>query len=78
MMLSLVLGCVWALVATGTAFLPLRRQMGPGLCPLLAARVVVGWFALDHGARVGILAGAAVLSIFRRPVITLTTSGSAA
>jgi hypothetical protein len=68
MMVSLVLGCVWVLAATGTVLLPVRLREVPGLGLLLAA---AGWLAMDHGAGLGLLAAAAVLSIFCRPLAAL-------
>ncbi len=71
MMVSLVLGCVWVLAATGTVLLPVRLREVPGLGLLLAVPAVAGWLAMDHGAGLGLLAAAAVLSIFCRPLAAL-------
>ena len=67
MMLSLLLGCLWVLAAAGTAFLPMRRQMVPGLFLLLSAPVLIVWMSMDVGWWFGVLALLAVLSMFRRP-----------
>ena len=68
LILSLAL---WVLVATGTALLPMRRQMGPGLALLVSAPVLIVWSF--HAA--GVLLGSAFLlafaSMFRRPLIHL-------
>lgn len=65
---SLVAGCLWVLAAAGTAMLPMRRQMAPGLLLLASAPVVILWIAFAAGWWAGALALLAFLSMFRRPL----------
>lgn len=65
---SVLASCLWVLVASGTAMLPLRRQMAPGLVLLLSAPVLMVWMGTEVGwwaAGLGLLA---FLSMFRRPL----------
>lgn len=64
----LILACIWVLVATGTALLPLRRQMVPGLALLLTAPVLLVWIGVAHGVWVVLAALAGVVSLLRRPL----------
>lgn len=66
---SLVIGCLWVLVATGTAFLPIRRQYPLGISLLIAAPVLIVWIGYDFGWLVAVLALAAFVSMFRRPLM---------
>jgi hypothetical protein len=68
MSLSLISAAIWVVLATFVAFLPMRRQFPPGICLLIAAPVLIGWIAWDHGV---LLAGVGVLgfvSMFRNPL----------
>lgn len=65
---SLILACLWALAATVVAFLPFRAQFLPGAVLLLAVPGVIGWVAVQHGFWFAALAGAAVVSMFRKPL----------
>lgn len=67
-MTPLVLGTLWVLAATATAFLPMRRQMIPGLALLIAAPVLLVWIALAHGWAWAAFGLFALLSMFRRPL----------
>ena len=67
-MTALVAGCLWVLVATGTALLPMRRQMAPGLLLLASAPVLVIWLGLALGWWVSVVALLAFVSMFRRPL----------
>lgn len=69
MSLSLIAGCLWVLVATVVAFLPMRHQYPPGIALLLAAPVLLGWIAWDHGAWIFGAGLLAFLSMFRNPLI---------
>ena len=69
--MSLVAGACWVIAATATAFLPMRRQMVPGLALLVAAPVLVVWLALDQGLWIGGFALFAFLSMFRRQLVHL-------
>jgi hypothetical protein len=67
-MTALIAGCLWVLAATGTALLPMRRQMVPGLLLLASAPLLVVWMSLALGLWIGLLAVLAFLSMFRRPL----------
>lgn len=67
-MTALVAGCLWVLAATGTALLPMRRQMAPGLLLLASAPVLVVWLGLALGWWVSVVALLAFVSMFRRPL----------
>lgn len=67
----LLLACIWALVATGTALLPLRAQMVPGLTLLVTAPVLIVWIGMEHGWIWVAVAVAAFVSMFRRPLVYL-------
>ncbi len=69
MTVSLILGCLWVLVATVTALLPMRRQYVPGIALLISAPVLLGFIARDYGIWVFLLTLAAALSMFRNPLI---------
>ena len=66
---SLILGCLWVIASTITAMLPMRRQMVPGVALLLAAPVLLGFIASEHGVWVFGLTLLAALSLFRNPLI---------
>ncbi len=68
---SLIAGCLWVLAAAGTAMLPMRRQMAPGLLLLVSAPALVLWIGAQIGWWLGVLALVAVLSMFRRPIAAL-------
>lgn len=67
-MTPLVLGGLWVLAATATAFLPMRRQMVPGLALLVAAPVLLVWIGLAHGWLWLVFVLFAFASMFRRPL----------
>lgn len=60
---------IWALAATVTALLPMRRQMVPGIVLLMAAPVLIGWTFLVHGWLPSALATLAFVSMFRNPLL---------
>jgi hypothetical protein len=68
---SLIAGCLWVLAAAGTAMLPMRRQMAPGLLLLVSAPALILWIGAQIGWWLGVLALVAVLSMFRRPIAAL-------
>ncbi|NNE78657.1 MAG: DUF2484 family protein [Silicimonas sp.] len=68
MSLSMIAGCLWVVLATIVAMLPMRAQYPPGIALLLAAPVLLGWLALDHGPWVFAAGFLAFLSMFRRPL----------
>ncbi len=65
---SVLASCLWVLAASGTAMLPMRRQMAPGLVLLLSAPVLVVWLGVQVGWAASAVAVLAVLSMFRRPL----------
>lgn len=64
----LILGALWVLAATATAFLPMRRQMIPGLALLIAAPILLVWIGLTHGWLWLAFGTFAFVSMFRRPL----------
>ena len=62
------IAALWVFGATITAFLPMRRQMVPGIALLVAAPVLIGWLAYDFGWLVAAMATAAFASMFRHPL----------
>ena len=70
---SLIIGCLWVLVATGMAMLPMRRQFPIGVTLLIAAPVLIVWIGVDYGWVVAVLALLAFLSMFRRPLMHFYT-----
>ncbi len=65
---SLLIGCLWVLAATITAFLPMRRQYAPGLTLLLGAPLVLGFIGYQHGVWWALAGLAAFVSMFRNPL----------
>lgn len=66
--LPVLLSILWALAASGTALLPLRRQYLPGVTLLIAAPVLILWLGAVHGWGWSALALAAFVSMFRNPL----------
>ena len=71
MSLSLILGCLWVLASAITAMLPMRLQYAPGIVLLIAAPVLLGLIAVEHGVIWAMLGFLAFLSMFRNPLIYL-------
>ncbi len=69
MSLSLILGCIWVLAAALTAMLPMKRQYPPGIVLLIAAPLLMGFIAWQHGVVWLLIAILAFLSMFRRPLM---------
>lgn len=65
------LSIVWVLAGTVTALLPMRYQYAPGITLLVAAPVLIVWLGAVHGWWLSALALAAVVSMFRRPLVYL-------
>ncbi|MGQ0566826.1 MAG: DUF2484 family protein [Gemmobacter sp.] len=66
---SLIAAALWVFAATATAFLPMRRQMVPGVILLALAPVLIVWIGVAQGwiwAGISLLA---FLSMFRNPLI---------
>jgi len=68
MPLSLIFACLWVLAATVTAMLPMRLQYAPGLSLLLLAVPLLVWVGYENGPWPTLIAGFAVISLFRRPL----------
>lgn len=68
MKISLIIGCIWVILAVITALLPMRRQYVPGVTLLVLAPVLIIWIGVDFGWIVGVLAAAAFVSMFRNPL----------
>ena len=58
----------WVFVASATAFLPMRWQLVPGLALIAGAVVLIWGFFATYGLLPGVLALAAFISFFRRPL----------
>lgn len=59
---------LWVVAATVTAFLPMRRQMVPGLALLIAAPLLIVWLGIIYGWWLAALGLAAFASMFRNPL----------
>ncbi len=71
MTISLVLACIWVLVATAIALAP-RRFHWPGAWVLVALGVpLLGWVTLQNGPWVGLIVLAGGVSVLRWPVVFL-------
>lgn len=68
---SLIAACLWALIGTVTAFLPMRHQMIPGALLLLTAIPLMVWVGAENGWVWTGLALVAFLSMMRRPLAFL-------
>ncbi len=75
MSLSLILACVWVVVGSITALLPMRYQYLPGSILFLSAPVLVVWLSRDFGWWIGVVAVLAFVSMFRRPLLHWVTRG---
>lgn len=68
---SLILACVWALLATLVALGP-QKFHWPAAWVLIAAGVpILGWVTLQNGPWVGLLVLAGGMSVLRWPVVFL-------
>ncbi|MBI1218698.1 MAG: DUF2484 family protein [Rhodobacteraceae bacterium] len=70
--LPALVAILWVFAATGTALLPMRRQMLPGLTLLISAPVLMVWIGYAYGPWFAVVALFAFLSMFRRPLYYLT------
>lgn len=71
MTLSLTLACIWVLIATVIAFLPMRFQYVPGLTLLTLAVPLLVFIAMQHGVWIVLLVLGGIISMFRRPLFYL-------
>ncbi|RYH07662.1 DUF2484 family protein [Tropicimonas sp. IMCC6043] len=67
----LVLGCLWVLVGTATALMPMRYQYLPGFLLLLSAPVLIWKIGVAYGWLPLLLVTAAFASMFRKPLRAL-------
>ncbi|MCI2393479.1 DUF2484 family protein [Aliiroseovarius sediminis] len=65
---SLIAAAVWVIAASAVAFLPMRRQFGPGFVLLAAAPVLIIWIGAAHGWIWSAIGLGAFISMFRRPL----------
>lgn len=71
MTISLILACLWALLATGIAIGP-RRFHWPAALGLIALGVpILGWVTYENGPVWGLVVLAGGMSVLRWPVIFL-------
>ena len=69
---SLILACLWAVVATAIALLP-RDWHWPGAAVLIVLGIpLLGFVTFQHGALVGLLLLAGGMSVLRWPVYFLS------
>lgn len=69
MSVPVTLACLWAVLATVVALLPMRWQMIPGVLLLVAAPVLLVWIGWEHGWLWAAGATLGFLSMFRNPLI---------
>ncbi|MEM9911671.1 MAG: DUF2484 family protein [Pseudomonadota bacterium] len=60
--------CLWVLLASLIALLPMRHQYVPGLALLLAAPALLIWIVFEAGLVWACLAVLAFVSLFRKPL----------
>ncbi len=68
---SLGAACLWVLIATVTALLPMRRQFPLGLVLLILAPAILIGIGVQHGAWFALAATLGFLSMFRKPLMYL-------
>jgi len=71
MSLSLLAGAVWVFCASVVAFLPLRYQRPPGLLLLMVAPLLIWLLYRDFGLPAAGFGLFALLSMFRKPLVSL-------
>ncbi|OYX41136.1 MAG: hypothetical protein B7Z02_16820 [Rhodobacterales bacterium 32-67-9] len=72
MNLSIILACLWAIIATATAMLPSRDHHWRAAYLLIAAGIpILGWVTYENGPWIGLIVLAAGASILRWPLIYL-------
>lgn len=62
---SLIALCLWALAATATAFLPIRKQIIPGTILGLGGLAILAWVGAQNGWVWTIVGLLAFISLFR-------------
>lgn len=72
MSLSLILACLWAVLANVIAMIPSRKHHWPQAYVLIALGVpLLGYVTYENGPWIGLIVLAAGVSILRWPVIYL-------
>ena len=74
---ALIAGCIWALLSTVVALLPMRLQYVPGLTLLILTLPLLAWIAVSIGIWVALIALLAALSLFRHPLIWMARRAKA-
>lgn len=73
MSLSIILACLWALLANVLAMFPSRDNHWSNAYALIAVGIpIVGYVTWQHGPWIGLLVLAAGMSVLRWPVIYLS------
>ena len=73
MSLSLILACVWALIANVLAMFPSKDHHWSNAYKLIAVGIpILGFVTWQHGPWIGLLVLAAGMSVLRWPVIYLS------
>ena len=65
---SLGIACVWVLISTIVALLPMRLQYIPGVTLLLLAPLLLIWLGYDYGWWIAVIGTFAFVSMFRYPL----------
>ncbi len=68
MTLSLILACLWVVVAALVAVLPMRHQFAPGIALLTCAPFLLAFLGYQHNIWIVLAAAIAIISMFRRPL----------
>ena len=68
MSLSLLSACIWALIATFVALIPMRFQYVPGLTLLILAPVILIGIGIQHGVWLALAGLVGFVSMFRHPL----------
>lgn len=63
-----VFACIWVILASAVAFLPMRYQIVPGLALLFVAPVLIWLLGREFGLIPAALACLAFASMFRNPL----------
>jgi hypothetical protein len=66
---SLIAACLWAIAATITALLPMKRQFPPGITLLVLAPFLLIWLGIQHNPWIVGICTLGFLSMFRNPLI---------
>jgi hypothetical protein len=70
MSLSITLACLWVLMACVSVALPERARDSVAILLFAVAMGLLGFVLWQHGVRVTSLCGLAVLSLYRKPIVS--------